>query len=1027
MTAEEKDKRKLSAILSADVKGYSRLMTEDETLTIKTLKEYRNIMSGIITQHNGRVVDAPGDNIMAEFASIVNAVKCSVEIQTTLKSKNTDVPINNRLEFRIGVNIGDVVQDGDRLYGEGVNIAARIEGLADPGGVCISRGAYDHIRNKLKLGYEYIGDHNVKNIKNPVRVYRVLMEPGDVGKLIGKKSQHSQTKWLRLSIAVVTILAGFVVWQFYHEKSPPIETASVDNMAFPLPEKPSIAVLAFDNMTGDKEQNYFCDGLSEEIISALSSVPEMFVIARNSAFSYKGKSVKVQQISEELGVQYVLEGSVRKSGGEIRITAQLIDALNGHHLWSESYDRNIEDLFVLQEDIALKVITELQVKLIGREDLRLRAPCSKNLKAYLTYLKAHDHFYRFTREDNAAARRLLEKAIGLDPSYACAYSMLGGTYRLDVYLGTSESPKQSFSTAKKMLEKAIYLNPSLAGPRAVLASMYSQMGQYEQALIEAEKALAISPDLVLANGEMGNVLYSSGRSEEAIIFCKKAIRLDPFSTTYFRALGVSYLLSGQSEQAIQILNKLIDRKPTFLPAHLTIAAAYSAAGLIGEAKAAASAILKMAPKFNLKKYSKKLAFKNPADKDFIISNLLKAGLPEKPSLPLPEKPSIAVLPFDNMSGEKEQEYFIDGITEDIITSLSKTEQLFVIAQNSTSTYKSKPVKMRQVSEQLGVRYVVEGSVRKFENQIRITVQLIDATTGHNLWAERYDRDLKDIFALQDEITMKIVTALQVKLTEGEQARMSTRRYKTLNTKLKSMEARSVWEEGTAASRVRYGQVAQELIDMEPESEIGYTSLGWHYWRLAMYGKSPQVSIAKGFELAQKALSMDEYNPFPYALLSNLHYTMRQYDKAIAAGKQSVALIPNGAYNHCALGITLSFAGKLDEAIEHFKHAIRLDPFPAYYYFTHLGRCYMHKGQYEEALSEFKKAHHINKDTTYNNTQLAAIYALLGRQEEASAVVKKVLETEPNYSVKNKKKAWAYKNKADLKFLMDALRKSGFPE
>jgi len=488
MTTEQKVTRKLSAILSADIKGYSLLMTNDEAFTIKTLKEYRITMSEIIKQHSGRVVDAPGDNMLAEFSSVVNAVQSSVDIQNELKVRNDGIPDDKRLEFRIGVNIGDVVQDGSSLYGEGVNIAARIEGLADPGGVCISRGAYDHIRNKLSFGYEYLGDHSVKNIKHPVRVYKILMAPEDAGKLIGEE-QKPLLKTLAWSAVIVASIM-LITYLFYQKSAAPeFEPASVEKMVHTLPDKPSIAVLAFDNMTGDKEQDYFCEGLSEEIIAALSSVPELFVIARNSSFTYKGKSVKVQQISEELGVQYVLEGSIRKSGEKIRITAQLIDALKGHPLWSESYDRNIEDLFVVQEDIALKVITELQVKLIGREDIRLRAPCSENLKAYLTYLKAHDHFYRFTREDNAAARRLLEKAIDLDPGYACAYSMLGGTYRLDVYLGTTESPKQSFATAKKMFKKAIELNPSLAGPRAVLASMYCQMGQYEQAIGEAEKAL----------------------------------------------------------------------------------------------------------------------------------------------------------------------------------------------------------------------------------------------------------------------------------------------------------------------------------------------------------------------------------------------------------------------------------------------------------------------------------------------------------------------------------------------------------
>ncbi|MCP4706206.1 MAG: adenylate/guanylate cyclase domain-containing protein, partial [candidate division Zixibacteria bacterium] len=361
MATEQKAIRKLSAILSADVKGYSRLMTEDEAYTIKTLKEYRKIMSGIITQHSGRIVDEPGDNIMAEFASVVNAVQCAVEIQTALKSKNTDIPYDKKLKFRIGVNIGDVVQDGDSLYGEGINIAARIEGLADPGGVCISRGAYDHIRNKLKLGYEYTGEHAVKNIKHPVRVYKILMEPEDAGKLIGEKPKYTAGKWIWPAIVAATIILTLIGYQLYQNLSAPeFEPASVEDMSLPLPDKPSIAVLAFDNMTGDPSQEYFSDGIAEEIITVLSMVDKLFVIARNSSFFYKGKSIKIQKISEELGVRYVLEGSVRRSGNSVRVTAQLIDAIKGQHIWAKSYDHDFKDIFKIQDEISVRVVSSLQ-------------------------------------------------------------------------------------------------------------------------------------------------------------------------------------------------------------------------------------------------------------------------------------------------------------------------------------------------------------------------------------------------------------------------------------------------------------------------------------------------------------------------------------------------------------------------------------------------------------------------------------------------------------------------------------------
>jgi len=370
--SEEPVKRKLSAILSADVKGYSRLMGEDEVATIRTLEDYRQVVSGLIKKHRGRVVDSPGDNVLAEFASVVDAVQSAVEIQKELKERNAGLPENRKMQFRIGINLGDVVEEGERIYGDGVNVAARIEGLAEGGGICISGTAFDQVKNKLKLGYEYLGDHTVKNIAEPVRVYKVLMEPEHAGKVIGEtRPQPKQWRWAAIgAVAILIIVSGvFAIWNFYLR--PDVEPASLEKLAFPLPEKPSIAVLPFTNMSEDPKQEYFSDGITEEIITALSKTPKMLVIGRNSTFSYKGKPVKVHQVAEELGVQYVLEGSVRKAGDKIRITAQLIDALTGHHLWAERYDKDLKDIFALQDEITRKIFTALQVKLTEGEHARL--------------------------------------------------------------------------------------------------------------------------------------------------------------------------------------------------------------------------------------------------------------------------------------------------------------------------------------------------------------------------------------------------------------------------------------------------------------------------------------------------------------------------------------------------------------------------------------------------------------------------------------------------------------------------------
>jgi TolB-like protein/class 3 adenylate cyclase len=346
--AEEALKRKLTAILNADVVGYSRLMDDSEEATIQTLNIYRNSITALIDGHRGRVLDTAGDNLLAEFTSVVDAVNCSVKIQRTLDEQNKELPPERKMKFRIGVNVGDVVEEEDRIYGDGVNIAARVESMAEAGGICITGRAYDQVKNKLELGYEFLGEHSVKNIAEPVRVYKVLMEPEAAGKVIGEKrflGRISRRTALAIIITLAVVAGSLIGWNIYLQQSKKVEPASVEKMALPLPDKPSIAVLAFDNLSGDPSQEYFSDGIAEEIITTLSNVGALFVIARNSSFSYKGKPVKIQQISEELGIRYVLEGSVRRSGDRVRVTAQLIDAIKGQHLWAESYDRDFKSIF----------------------------------------------------------------------------------------------------------------------------------------------------------------------------------------------------------------------------------------------------------------------------------------------------------------------------------------------------------------------------------------------------------------------------------------------------------------------------------------------------------------------------------------------------------------------------------------------------------------------------------------------------------------------------------------------------------
>jgi adenylate cyclase len=616
-------KRKLTAILSADVKGYSRLMGEDEEATVRTITAHRKVITSVIEKYRGRVVDSPGDNILAEFVSVVDAVQSGVEIQEVIRAKNAELPEERKMEFRIGINLGDVIQEGERIYGDGVNIAARVEGLADPGGICISGSAYEQIENKLALGYEYIGEHTVKNIVKPIRAYKVPTGPETLQKVTEDK--RPAPSWQRTALAVVIALlvvaGGVAIWKSSRPPtSPPMEAASVEKMAYPLPDKPSIAVLPFDNLSEDPKQEYFSDGITEEIISALGSVPKLFVIARNSTFTYKGKPVKVQQVAEELGVRYVLEGSVRKGGDKIRITAQLVDALDGHHLWSKRYDRNLEDIFAVQDEITKEIITAMQVKLTEGEQARAAARGTDNLEAYLKCLQANEYSSRNNIERNALAKQLAEEAIALDPEYAWAYYRLASTHQQDVWFGTSKSPKQSLAKAEELLQKAIVLDENLAAAHGLLGFIYAVEKQHDKALAQGKKAVALNPNSARAHIYLGKILVFAGKHEEAIPEYRIAIRLNPITPSYYMwSLGLSYAATGQYDEAIEWCEKAVHMGPDSLMARIMMTAVYSWSGRDEEARATAAEVLRINPDFSLEKFAKRA-------KPGLVSALRKAGL-----------------------------------------------------------------------------------------------------------------------------------------------------------------------------------------------------------------------------------------------------------------------------------------------------------------------------------------------------------------------------------------------------------------
>ena len=623
-------KRKLTAIFSSDAVEYSRLMSEDEESTVRTLTAYREAFTTLIQQHNGKVLDSPGDNLLAEFVSVVDAVQCAVAVQKEIKARNDELPENRRMLFRIGINLGDVIQEEEQIYGDGVNIAARLEGLAEPGGICISKTAFDHIESKLPYGYDFIGDQTVKNIAKPVGAYRVLMDPRVT--VSGKPEKQTVSKRLPFFVGAIVVLVLAIavgIWQFYIHR-PTVEPASLDKMAFPLPEKPSIAVLPFENLSGDPKQEYLSDGISENIITELSRFREFFVIARQSSFSYKGKAVKIGQVSEELGVQYVLEGSLRQSGDKVRVTAQLIDATTGRHLWADNYDRKLEDVLAVQDEITRTIAATLEENVDLAERDRARSKPPQDLKAYEYVALAKAHRLKFTKEDNERARQMSEKAIELDPGYAEAYVGLTWVNINGFRWGWSvkHSREESLRLALESAKKAVALGPFNSRTHWVMANALMQSGKLEQALAKYDQALKLNPNSARMRADMAEPLVYAGRAEEAVSLVKTAIRLNPrHPGWYWWNLGWAQYYAEQYEEALTSLRRWTN-PPNGL--RRTLAPVLVRLGRIDEARAVIKEYLEKDPDYSLEILASTHArrHKNKEYLERMTEDLRTAGIPE---------------------------------------------------------------------------------------------------------------------------------------------------------------------------------------------------------------------------------------------------------------------------------------------------------------------------------------------------------------------------------------------------------------
>jgi adenylate cyclase len=588
--AEERLQRRLAAILSADVVGYSRLMGIDEAGTLARLKAMRrDIIDPLVTAHSGRTFKLMGDGALVEFASAVDAVTCAIEVQKQVRECNSGSPEDSRIQFRIGINVGDIIVDGDDIYGDGVNVAARIQALADPGGIYISRGAAEQVRDKVPIKIETRGEQTVKNIARPIEVFCIVAEHRD-------------------SIAPAV-----------HESETRVQTATVA-------DKPAIAVLPFVNMSGEPEQEFFADGITEDILTELSRFRELFVISRNSAFFYKGKPINVQKVAKELGVQFVVEGSVRKAGGRVRITVQLIDAETDRHLWAERYDRELADIFAIQDEVTSSIVSILPGRVAAAEHDRVQRKPPENLAAYECVLAGKLLHHRSARTDNEQALRMLERAIALDPGYAHAHAWKACVLGQSFVYGWCANAEATMRGVIEELTLALSLDENDSDVHRVLAAVNLSIHRdHDKALYHQERALTLNPNDDLIVVQQGEALTWIGQAEQGIEWIQKAMRLNPYHPERFWShLGRAYFVArryGEAVKAFQRISRADHSHWAFLAAcHAQLGDAAAATGAVRE-------VLQRAPDFSIERFIATQHYKHESDREHHRAALVKAQLP----------------------------------------------------------------------------------------------------------------------------------------------------------------------------------------------------------------------------------------------------------------------------------------------------------------------------------------------------------------------------------------------------------------
>lgn len=992
--ADDEGLRKLSAILAADVAGYSRLMADDERATVRTLTEYREVFSDLVGRHKGRIVDTAGDSVLAIFDSVVEAVEAAVEVQRELKERNEALADHRRMWFRIGVNLGDIIVRADgTVYGDGVNVAARLEALAEPGVVMISDFARQGIGSRIRVSFEDAGAHTVKNILEAVRAYRVLTEGDQSARL--EQSQKFGVPGLRIAatLALLVLASGAAWWFGISDEMPEMVTAegiSTDDPVLALPTGPSIAVLPFDNMTGSSEQEFFVDGITENIISGLAQFGNLFVVARNSTFQFKGTAVDVRDVANRLGVRFVLEGSVQRSNNQLRITTQLIDGENGSHLWAETYDRelNAENIFAIQDEITGHVASTLAGEsgvITRHSNLALEARRTDDLDAYECVLRSLDFFnVNFTPENHLTVTACLEKAVIAAPNYVDAWAHLAMVHFFAGHAAKLNPGSDYLERGMAAARRALELDTtSQLAHRAMSVAHYFH-GELEQFKAEAEEAIALNPHHADALAEVAQNLAFTGDWERGAALTRKAMALNPMHPDWWWFTMAKYhLVKGELDQAVAAAQKI--NLEDYWVTHVTRAYIYAHAGRLSDARRAVDKFVELRPEASIEtaiKFYELWQFEPRYIESYVAAGLRLAGLAETPTSPT--RPVIAVLPFENLSGDLEQDYFSDGLSRDLITELSRINDFDVVASQVTFEFRDKTRSGIDVGREIGSHYLIEGSVRRTDDQIRINAELSDMSDGSLLWSERYDREFSDVFAIQDEITAKIIASIAGGFGAVERARIETvsahapsnvAAYDLLLHAHGALYAYS--KDGYLAGK----NFINQAIALDPDYGRARRDLAW--WMLLGWIFRWEEDLNPPDEIKEQAIRAVELDPsdgVAHRIAAFAYFFDKQMDRFETEVDLALQLAPYDAETIVALGFLVEISGQWERGTALIERAHELNPYATGGWY-HSGMFYKHfrLGEYEEALNFVRQG--PSQELSENFVKYVSVYGQLGEIEK----------------------------------------------